>query len=171
MAKHRPKSAAEAKPSGPRAPEPWDHIPRSGDDWVMPELYTMPDRPWKGYFNFERRRGADMSDVQWADSQYLGCYQNEFMGLYLFLYQDLATRRGYPQHCRLGPCRRNGLCQGRRPARLENWAIPLEPIIPLCVPGDPEMIEAMRKELLEEYYEMGRKAGAPWAFRPGDART
>lgn len=42
MAKHTSKSAAQAKPSGPRAPEPWDHIPRSGDDWVMPTRRVNP---------------------------------------------------------------------------------------------------------------------------------
>jgi hypothetical protein len=169
MAKHKPKGAL-AKSSGPRAPEPWDHIPRSGDDWVMPELYTMPNRPWKGYFNFVRTRSAEMGEAEWASWQYLGCYQNEFMGLYLFLYQDLATRKGYPQRCTLGPCRRKGLCQGRRPARLENWAMPLEPIIPLCVPEDPDATEAFRNEAREEYYAAGRKAGALWAFRPGDVK-
>jgi hypothetical protein len=156
-------------PSGPRAPEPWDHIPRSGDDWVMPALYTHPERPWKGCFNKRLKRQPQDTDKQWECAQYVTCYENEFMGLYLYLFQDLARRHGYPKNCRLGQCRRTGMCLGQRPDR-EEWAIPVEPIVPPCVPDDPQVIEAMRDQMREEYYEMGRKAGAPWAFRPGDAR-
>jgi hypothetical protein len=168
MAKHKPKNAAP-KPSGPRAPEPWDDIPRSGDDWVMPGLYTHPERPWKGAFSGKPRRQTAETDKQWENTQYIQCYQNEFMGLYLYLFQDLATRQGYPKNCGRGLCRRIGQCSGQRPDR-DRWAIPVEPIVPPCVPDDVELIDAMRTQMREEYYELGRKVGAPWAFRPGDAR-
>ncbi len=157
-------------PSGPRAPEPWDDIQRGKDDWVMPDLYTHPEQQWKGAFNAKARRQAGDSDAQFAGAQYMKCYQNEFMGLYLYLFQDLATRQGHALRCGRGQCRRTGQCCGQRHEN-EVWQVSIEPIVPPCVPDDDDVIEAMRKQLLEEYYEMGRKAGAPWAFRPGDARS
>lgn len=168
MAKHRPKNQEAAAPEGPRAPEPWDHIPRSGDDWVMPGLYTHPGRPWKGCFTFKRTRRAHMTGKQWENWQYTGCYQNEFMGLYLFMFQDLATRRLYPRRCALAPCRRMGICAGRKPPH-GGYRYDIDPCVPPCVPDDYDTIEGMRRKLLEEYYAYGRKAGAPWAFRPCDA--
>ncbi|WP_163270460.1 hypothetical protein [Chelativorans alearense] len=97
-------------------------------------------------------RSAWRTDEQWAIFERDRAEHYDKLGIYLRLFQALCATLGSHHTCRIGKCRRNRDCLGRRPE--DDWSFPLKPLIPPCVPLDPEIIEPLRDEIRHELERM-----------------
>lgn len=107
-----------------------------------------PDQPWPPTFRVQTFARGDQTDVQWACVLADQRRHAEAKGIYLGLFQQLATHQGFARACPLGRCRRLKTCSGRRAE--DDWSFPFRPFIPPCVPLDVAVVEAMRAEIRAE---------------------
>jgi hypothetical protein len=101
--------------------------------------------PWFGYFTYIHPRLPQQTDAQWEASQRFDRHGNGVNGIFLYMMQRLATRRGFHRKCQLKTCRRSGSCTGRNDPRDSSNG--MKPLVPPCVPPDSKLREEMHAEI------------------------
>jgi hypothetical protein len=109
---------------------------------------ARPGRPWSGFFTRMPERGSDQTDAQYQADLWNHRHFNGLLGIMLFGFQQVATRRGYHKSCKRGACKRAGKCEGRRDP--DDWSFRFKPVVPPCVPLILEEIDEIRQILKAE---------------------